>query len=86
MRRGIHHVANPASIVYAGQKIDTLTFIVNTIGGEECLRIGLSRHLINSDGEMILRTTPTEARQIARELAHTADLLELKEKIKGERS
>jgi hypothetical protein len=80
------HTIDLSRFVPAGGHIEAFIFIVNTVAGEEVLRVGLDRHaMVNGKGEILARMTPHEARQIARELYHTADLLETKEKIAKEK-
>jgi hypothetical protein len=84
MGKAGNFIAPSGNFVFAGQKIEAIVFIVNTVAGEELLRVGLSGVTMNDSGEVIVRTLPVEARQIARELQHTADRLEIKEKIAKE--
>lgn len=83
MPRAEHHIIDPTRFVFAGQKIEALVFIVNTVSGEEVLRIGLDHYaMINGQGEILARITPREAHQIARELVNTVELLKVKQKVK----
>lgn len=82
MARAVHHIVDPTKFVFAGQEINALVFIASSLVGEEVLRIGLGGAIaVNQDGDIIIRGTAKELREIAKELKHTADLLEMRTRI-----